>query len=346
MIGAALDNIERRIQALDDALAAEIADLTLAGNLDLNGNDIVGSGNINVTGNAAVSGSMSAASGAISGALTVADEAYAAGWNSSLQTPTKNALYDKIESLDAAKQPVNANLTDIAALTTTAAGRSVLTIADPGADRMMAWDDSAGAVVPIAKADITNHTTPADTDAATAYSAAGALIQIAWSLFRPPQYLHVRDLKASGTSGDAITASAWNALVLNDVALNEIAGASLSSNQVTLPAGRYRARFDVPVYAIGSGSNAAAKNYAARLYNVTAAAVVVDSISGQTGQRAGDTHSVVSEVSGDGFFTLSVSSVLQIEFYTSNAVDIGDPASIAGRSEIYTTLVIERRAAA
>jgi hypothetical protein len=32
-------------------------------------------------------------------ALTVADEAYGVGWNSSLEVPTKNALYDKIETL-------------------------------------------------------------------------------------------------------------------------------------------------------------------------------------------------------------------------------------------------------
>lgn len=33
------------------------------------------------------------------GSLTVADDAYASGWNGSTQVPTKNALYDKIETL-------------------------------------------------------------------------------------------------------------------------------------------------------------------------------------------------------------------------------------------------------
>jgi len=33
------------------------------------------------------------------GIVTVSDEAYGAGWNGSLQVPTKNALYDKIETL-------------------------------------------------------------------------------------------------------------------------------------------------------------------------------------------------------------------------------------------------------
>ena len=31
--------------------------------------------------------------------VTVPDEAYGAGWNGSLEVPTKNAVYDKIEAL-------------------------------------------------------------------------------------------------------------------------------------------------------------------------------------------------------------------------------------------------------
>lgn len=41
-------------------------------------------------------------------------------------------------------QPLDADLTAIAALTTTAAGRSVLDFVDPNADRVLIWDDSAG----------------------------------------------------------------------------------------------------------------------------------------------------------------------------------------------------------
>lgn len=32
-------------------------------------------------------------------AISVPDEAYGVSWNGSLQTPTKNAIYDKIETL-------------------------------------------------------------------------------------------------------------------------------------------------------------------------------------------------------------------------------------------------------
>lgn len=43
------------------------------------------------------------------------------------------------------KQPLDADLTSIAALTTTTEGRALLTLVDPNADRVLFWDDSAGA---------------------------------------------------------------------------------------------------------------------------------------------------------------------------------------------------------
>jgi hypothetical protein len=48
----------------------------------------------------------------IPGPLNVLDEAYGAGWDGITEVPTKNALYDKIESLGAAGQPPSANLTN------------------------------------------------------------------------------------------------------------------------------------------------------------------------------------------------------------------------------------------
>lgn len=78
-------------------------------------------------------------------------------------------------------QPLDADLTAIAALTTTAAGRSVLAIVDPNADRMMAWDDSAGAVVPIALADLATEAAPATGDYIVLYGAEGDVRKVNWS---------------------------------------------------------------------------------------------------------------------------------------------------------------------
>lgn len=51
-------------------------------------------GNKTITGNLTVTGSVTAASAAVTGAVTVADEAYASAWNGALSVPTKNAIWD------------------------------------------------------------------------------------------------------------------------------------------------------------------------------------------------------------------------------------------------------------
>ena len=51
--------------------------------------------------------------------------------------------------------------------------------------------------------------------------------------------LHVRDEKTAGTDGGTFSGGSWQTRTLNTVVTNEISGASLSSNQITLPAGTY-----------------------------------------------------------------------------------------------------------
>ena len=53
------------------------------------------------------------------------------------------------------------------------------------------------------------------------------------------QLLHVRDEKANNTGGGTFTSGAWQTRTLNTSLTNEISGASLSSNQITLPSGTY-----------------------------------------------------------------------------------------------------------
>lgn len=86
-----------------------------------------------------------------------------------------------ISAADAAFQPLDADLTALAALTTTAAGRSALEIADPGADRVLAWDDTAGTVAPIALAALTDEAAPATGDYVLIYGAEGDLRKANWS---------------------------------------------------------------------------------------------------------------------------------------------------------------------
>lgn len=64
------------------------------------------------------------------------------------------------------------------------------------------------------------------------------------------ELLHVRDEQSSGAAGGTFTAGAWRTRTLNTSVTNEISGASLSSNQITLPAGTYYITALAPGYRV------------------------------------------------------------------------------------------------
>lgn len=64
--------------------------------------------------------------------------------------------------------------------------------------------------------------------------------------------LHVQDQKAANTAGGTFTSGAWQLRDLNTTVVNEIAGASLAGNQITLPPGRYEVRAYAPAFGVAS----------------------------------------------------------------------------------------------
>ena len=62
--------------------------------------------------------------------------------------------------------------------------------------------------------------------------------------------LHVRDEKSSGTHGGTNSTGSFVLRTLNTVMTNEISGASLSSNQITLPSGTYYINARVPAFKV------------------------------------------------------------------------------------------------
>ena len=64
------------------------------------------------------------------------------------------------------------------------------------------------------------------------------------------QLLHVRDEKSDNTDGGSNSAGSFVARTLNTVKTNEISGASLASNQITLPSGTYYIHASAPAYAV------------------------------------------------------------------------------------------------
>lgn len=73
--------------------------------------------------------------------------------------------------------------------------------------------------------------------------------------------IHVRDQKSSGTHGGGSTVGSYLSRALNTVVTNTIPGASLASNQITLPAGTYDLEATVPGYGCGG--------FKAKIFNVT-----------------------------------------------------------------------------
>lgn len=110
--------------------------------------------------------------------------------------------------------------------------------------------------------------------------------------------------ETSGTSGGTITQNTWNLRTLNSEGENNITGASLSANQVTLPAGTYEAEIVSSGYRCG--------NFITRLYDDTAGAAVAG-VKGMTSKADTDGGSTDAKSIMSGTFTLGVESALQVE---------------------------------
>jgi hypothetical protein len=115
-------------------------------------------------------------------------------------------------------------------------------------------------------------------------------------------YLHVMDTKAQGTAGGASTSTTTHIRVLNTVITNTITGASLASNQVTLPAGTY--------YFEGSAPCTNSNNTKLRLYNDTTAAYIFEGQNAYGPQAASGSNPSIR-----GYFTLAAQSAIELRHY-------------------------------
>ena len=147
------------------------------------------------------------------------------------------------------------------------------------------------------------------------------------------QVIHVRDEKAETTYGGTFTSGAWRVRDLNASKTNTITGASLASNQITLPAGTYWVHATAPAYNVG--------RHLAKLYNTTGAANVLLGTSAYSG--AGSGAATLSVLSGQ--FTLTATSVLELQHRceTTNATrGFGVESNFA--TEAYSDVVIWKTA--
>lgn len=138
--------------------------------------------------------------------------------------------------------------------------------------------------------------------------------------------LHLQDRRASGINGSGLAGGVNSVRVINTTVSNTIPGASLSANQVALPAGVYDADIDVPC------GLAATDVHRASLYNATDATTLI------LGTNANATNGVASKIRGR--FTLTASKLLEVRDYHTNSNASGLSVS-DGQGEVYLNMVIE-----
>lgn len=116
----------------------------------------------------------------------------------------------------------------------------------------------------------------------------------------------VADEKTSGTNGGTFTAGAWRTRDLNTLIVNDDTTASLSSNQVTLPAGTYECWISASAFDVNA--------HMIRLQDITGTATIATGSAefARNGDAGSMTRSFVYSK-----FTLSVSSALEVQHRSS-----------------------------
>jgi hypothetical protein len=138
----------------------------------------------------------------------------------------------------------------------------------------------------------------------------------------------IEEQQPSGTAAGTGSTTAFITRNLNQIVRNNGSIASLSSGQVTLPAGAYYAEYTAPAYSVNF--------YQARLQNITAGATIGYGESGITASASG----VVVKSDGAVEFTLASTSAIavQMRIGTSNSTsDFGRGAGF-GNTEVYSRL--------
>ena len=145
------------------------------------------------------------------------------------------------------------------------------------------------------------------------------------------QLLHVRQEVNAGTDSQTLSNSGANTRILNTVKTNEITGASLSSNEITLPAGTYFCLASAPAYLTS--------NHQCRLFNTTDSADVLEG----TTEHAWNNGYTVTHSFLRGRFTISGTKGFTLRHYVGQTKnDSGGGTSFAGggSKNIYAEVMI------
>ncbi len=146
------------------------------------------------------------------------------------------------------------------------------------------------------------------------------------------QMVVVVDEKAANTAGGTCTSGSWQTRDLNTLIVNDDTIASVSGNQVTLPAGTYECWISAPAYAVNG--------HMIRLEDITGTATIETG----TSQQAGTTVNASSRSFVLGKFTLGVSSALEVQHRcaTTKATTGFGVANNFGVVETYTIAMFRK----
>jgi hypothetical protein len=141
--------------------------------------------------------------------------------------------------------------------------------------------------------------------------------------------LHVQDEKSQSTAGGASTGTSFNTRTLNTTKTNEISGASLASNQITLPSGTYFIIAHAPSYLSSLNK--------LRLRNITDTTTTLEGMS----QFNDPTYNGHGHNFMTGRFTIASSKVFEIQHWINDAQGTNGLGRFVGQgTEVYTTVQI------
>lgn len=150
--------------------------------------------------------------------------------------------------------------------------------------------------------------------------------------------LHVREEQAANTqSASGVVVTSWNTLVLNTTKTNEITGASLGSNQITLPAGTY----EIEALANwGVSASSGTTGVKTRLINITDNVILLYGLNQNLVANGGGSVYVQCTAGLRGRFTLTGTKALEFQMYRAG----GAQATLAINQgvEVYTDVLIKR----
>ncbi|NBS61459.1 MAG: hypothetical protein EBT26_05390 [Microbacteriaceae bacterium] len=141
------------------------------------------------------------------------------------------------------------------------------------------------------------------------------------------------DAKSDTTAGGTFTSGAWRTRDLNTSQFNNITSCSLSSNQITLPAGTYQIWGFAPAFNVN--------RHQARFYNITDSTVTILGMSSYTRSGA---NAQTGYASIQGAFTIAGTKTFEFQHRcetTGSSNGFGVSADL-GSGEIYAQLTISK----